>query len=119
MSALKKFRLGAENPDHDRLIPPASPDGSGIGVNYADAYLRDLNVELEGGLKVSCKRKGLKVLLEIGGQKGEGLMRRLEHGPEVKVILRRALAEAAAAAGARFSVEGGAMYLELRPQEPA
>jgi hypothetical protein len=108
-----KVRIAQENRDAEALIPPAEPDGSKIGVNYADAYLKALNVELLGGPRVTAKRKGLKVLLQIGERKGEGLMRRLEHGPDVKAILRRALEEASAAAGARFSVEDGDIYLEL------
>ena len=108
-----KVRIAEENREAEALIPPSEPDGSKIGANYADAYLKALNVEVPGGPKVSAKRKGLKVLLQIGEKKGEGLMRRLEHGPDVKVILRKALEEASAAAGARFSVESGTVYLEL------
>jgi hypothetical protein len=107
-----KFRIGPENPDAEGLIPPARPDGSGIGVNYADAYLRSLSAEIEGGRKVSAKRKGLKVILSIGEAKGEAVMRRLERGPDPRAILRHALEEAAAAAGARFSVEDGVIFLE-------
>jgi len=108
-----KVRIAEENGEAEALIPPSEPDGSKIGVNYADAYLKSLNVEVAGGPKVTAKRKGLKVLLQIGDRKGEALLRRLEHGPDVKAILRHALEEASAAAGARFLVEDGAVYLEL------
>ncbi|MBI4603566.1 MAG: hypothetical protein HY721_16565 [Planctomycetes bacterium] len=105
--------MAPEIAEAEALLPPAQRDGSGIGVNYADAYLKALNVELEDGRKVACKRKGLKVVLEIGAARGEGLLRRLEHGPDPRAILRKALEEAARGAGAAFSVEGGTMYLDL------
>lgn len=108
-----KTRIAEENRDAEALIPPSQPDGSRIGVNYADAYLKAFQVDLADGRKVAAKRKGLKVTLQIGDRKGEGLMRRLEHGPNAKVILQKALEEAARAAGSCFSVDGGVLYLEL------
>ncbi len=107
-----RTRIAGENRDAEAFIPPAQPDGSRIGANYADAYLKAMNVDLDGGRKVTAKRKGLKITLQIGDRKGEGLLRRLEHGPDAKTILQKALEEAAQAAGSRFSVEDGVMYLE-------
>lgn len=109
-----KLRVCEENRKAEELIPPAQPDGSKIGVNYADAYIKGLNVTLEDGTRVSCKRRGLKVTLAIGDRKGEALMRRLEHGPDVRNILRAALEEAAQAAGVRFLVEESKIYLETQ-----
>lgn len=108
-----KVRIAEENREAGGLIPPAAPDGSGIGVNYADAYIKAMNVELEDGRKVSCKRRGLKIQLQIGEASGEALLRRLEHGPDVETILRHALEEAAENASSRFSVEDGGIYLEV------
>jgi hypothetical protein len=108
-----RLRVAEENREAESLIPPAQADGSKIGVNYADAYVKALNTELADGRKVACKRKGLKIVLGIGDRQGEGLMRRLEHGPDVRTILRKALEEAAASAGARFVVESGTIYLEM------
>ena len=107
-----KLRIAEENTEAENLIPPAALDGSRIGVNHADAYIKAMNVDLEDGRKVTCKRKGLKVLLTVGDRKGEALMRRIEHGPDVKNILRRALEAAAAEAGTTFSVEDGVIFLE-------
>ena len=107
-----KLRIAEENTEAEGLIPPAQPDGSGIGVNYTDAYIKAMNVELEDGRKVTCKRKGLKVLLAVGDRKGEALLRRIEHGPDVKSILRQALETAATEAGVRLAVEDGVIYLE-------
>ena len=108
-----KIRIADENPAAEDLIPSKQPDGSGIGVNYADAYLKVIDVELEPGKKVTCKRKGLMLTLAIGEESGEALMRYIEDGPDVKNILRRALENAAGDAGAKFLVEDGTIYLEI------
>lgn len=108
-----KTRIALESAEPEALLPPVKPDGSRIGVNYADAYLQALNVALEDGKKVSARRKGLKVILEIGDRKGEALLRRLEDGPDPRSILRRALEEAASSAGSSFTVEDGIIYLDV------
>jgi len=108
-----KVKIGEENPEWEKLIPPNQPDNSGIGVNYAVQYLKPLNQTLEDGRKISCKRRGLKITLSIGDQKGIGLMRRLKYGPDTKNILYKALEEAATEAGSEFIVEEGNIYLNL------
>jgi len=59
------------------------------------------------------KRRGLKVVLSAGGKKGEGLLRRLEAGPDPVAILNRALQEAAQAAGIELTTEDGSLYVTL------
>ncbi len=108
-----KVRLGDVNAKAEALLPPAQPDGSGIGVNYVDAYLKALKATLEDGRKVLCTRRGLKLTLKVGGAKGEGLLRRIEHGPDPRHVLRRALEEAAGGAGVTFSEADGELFLEL------
>ena len=108
-----RIRVTEENVEAEKLIPPAAPDGSGIGVNYVDAYIKPMNVETEEGHKISCKRKGLKIVLSIDDQTGEAIMRRIEHGPDVKNILQQALSTAAEEAGASFSVEDRCLYLDV------
>ena len=112
---MPRYRIADENRAAEALLPPAAPDGSGIGVNYVDAYVKPLNVAVEGGPKVACKRKGLKIILTVGEQTGEAVMRRVDHGPDPRLMLRMALESAAVAAGARFFVEGDAVYLETSP----
>ena len=107
-----KYRVAQENTEAQELIPPSKPDGSGIGINYADAYIKVMNVTLEDGRSLSCKRKGLKITLAVGDQKGEALLRKWDHGPDVKNILQEALKEAASNAGAALTVEDGILYLE-------
>ena len=106
-----RILIAEENLQAEQLIPPQQPDGSGIGVNYADTYIKVLNTELPDGRAVKCKRKGLKITLMIGDVEGEGLMRRLEHGPDVKNILRKALEEAGRAAGGNVVVENNRIWL--------
>lgn len=108
-----RVELGRESPEWEKLLPSSKDDGSGVGINYADAYIKIFKTTLEDGRKVLCKRRGLKLTLTIGDAKGEGLMRRLEHGPDEKTILREALKEAAANAGARFLASDGAIVLEV------
>lgn len=106
-----KIELGPENREAERLLPNVKDDGSGVGINYADAYVKAIKLTLDDGRKVAAKRRGLKLTFTIGERSGEGLLRRLDHGPDVKNMLRHALEEAAANAGARFFVEDGVMKL--------
>ncbi len=85
-------------------LPPASPDKSGIGVHYIDAFIKPMNVKLENGTRVACKRKGLKITLTVGDKKGEGLMRRLDVSKDPIVMLNAALQEAAKAAGIEMKI---------------
>ena len=106
-----KIALGPENRDADKFLPDVKDDGSGIGINYADAYIKPFKKILDDGRKVSCKRRGLELTLKIGDKTGKALMRRLANGPDARTILREALNEAASAAGVVFVVEDGVMVL--------
>ena len=108
-----KIRLGDVNPKAAALLPPDQPDGSGVGVNYADAYVKAMKVTLEDGRKVLCMRRGLKLTLKIGKAKGEGLLRRIDNGPDPRNMLRLALEEAADGVGAEFVEEDGGVWLEM------
>jgi len=59
------------NKDATQKLPPILNDKSGIGVHYTDAFLKPMNTILEDGTRISCKRKGLKILLVVGSKKGE------------------------------------------------
>lgn len=93
-------------------LPERSGDKSGIGVHYIDAYVKPLNVKLDDGTRVKCKRRGLKVTLTVGERQGDGLMRRLAVGPDPVAMLRAALLEAAAAAGVTLEFDDAAIYLD-------
>jgi hypothetical protein len=71
-----------------------------------------MNVTLEDGTKVKCKRRGLKISLAVGDKKGDGLMRRLEVSRDPVVMLDAALQEAAKAAEVALSVENGVIFVE-------
>ena len=94
-------------------LPPHTDDKSGIGVHYVDAYIKPMNVKLEDGTPVKCKRRGLKIVLSAGGKKGEGLMRRLDVSTDPVVMLDAALQEAARAAGIELAVEDGAIFVTV------
>ena len=108
-----KSKLCDLNPAAKDKLPPQTEDKSGIGVHYIDAYIKPMNVKLEDGTAVRCKRRGLKITLSAGTKKGEGLMRRLSVSPDPVVMLDAALREAATAAGVGLTVENGAMFIEL------
>jgi hypothetical protein len=101
------------NPAAGDKLPEHTGDKSGIGVHYVDAYIKPMNVKLEDGTPVKCKRRGLKIVLSAGAKKGEGLMRRIDISPDPVVMLDRALREAATAAGIELMVEDGAIFIEL------
>jgi hypothetical protein len=93
-------------------LPAQTDDKSGIGVHYVDAYIKPMNATLEDGIRVKCKRRGLKVTLTVGDKPGDGLMRRLEVGRDPVVMLNAALQEAARNAGIGLIVENGGIYVK-------
>lgn len=92
------------NPAAAAKLPPASPDKSGIGVHYIDAFVKPMNAALPDGTRVSCKRRGLRITLRVGTKKGDGIMRRLEISRDPVVMLPAALQEAAQAAGVQLQI---------------
>jgi len=106
------IKICDENAAAAEKLPPRFDDNSGIGVHYVDAYVKPLNVTLEDGRKVSCKRRGLKLTLAVGDKTGTGLMRRLELSPDPRVMLQSALAEAAKEAAVRLVVADGTIQLD-------
>jgi len=105
------IKICDENTGAEEKLPPQFADNSGIGLHYVDAYIKPLNVTLEDGRQVSCKRRGLKLTLAVGDNTGTGLMRRLDVGPDPKLMLQAALAEAAKAAEVKLVVADGAIHL--------
>ena len=101
-----------ENPAAAEWLPENKPDGSGIGVNYVDAFLKPLNCELEDEVRLACKRRGLKITVSLGDRKGESILRRIENGPDVRAILHAALTEAFAQAGAKCEHGEGNIRVE-------
>ena len=106
-----KVKLCDVNLEAEKKLPRYTDDKSGIGVHYIDAFIKPMNVKLEDGTPVKCKRRGLKIMLSAGGKKGEGLMRRLDVSPDPVGMLDAALQEAAKAAAVEITVEDGAIFL--------
>lgn len=96
----------------EKLAPEVN-DKSGIGVHYMDAFIKPMNTKFEDGTRVACKRKGLKIMLAVGTNKGEGLMRRLEVSKDPVVMLQAALQEAAKAAGVDLQVTDTEIFVVL------
>lgn len=93
-------------------LPPGFSDKSGIGVHYTSAFIKPMNTQLADGTKVTCKRKGLKILLTVGEKKGAGLMRRLQVSKDPVVMLQAALQEAAKEAGVELKVTDNEILLQ-------
>jgi hypothetical protein len=113
MEAYVKVKICDVNPAAESKLPEHTADKSGIGVHYVDAFIKPMNVKLEDGTPVKCKRRGLKIVLSVGSQKGEGLMRRIDVSADPVIMLNAAMQEAARAAGIELMVEEGAIFCAL------
>jgi hypothetical protein len=113
MEGCVKVKICDVNPAAESKLPEHTGDKSGIGVHYVDAFIKPMNVKLEDGTPVKCKRRGLKIVLSAGAKKGEGLMRRLDVSTDPIVMLNAALQEAAKAAGIELTVEDGSIFCAL------
>lgn len=100
------------NKDAILKLPPTFVEKSGIGVHYVDAFIKPMNVKLEDGTRIACKRKGLKILLVAGTKKGEGLMRRIDVSSDPIVMLQSALKDAAKNAGIELSITESEMFIQ-------
>jgi hypothetical protein len=49
-------------------LPSVFRDKSGIGVHYVDAFIAPRNASLPDNVRVSCKRKGLRLTLRVGAK---------------------------------------------------
>ena len=108
-----KVKICDVNLAAESKLPEHTGDKSGIGVHYVDAFIKPMNVKLEDGTPVRCKRRGLKIVLSVGDRKGEGLMRRIDVSADPAIMLNAALQEAAKAAGIECTVEDGAIFFVL------
>lgn len=100
------------NPDAAAKLPPGFPDKSGVGVHYVDAFIAPMNTTLADNLRVSCKRKGLRITLRAGPKKGDGLLRRLQVSRDPVIMLAAALHEAAGAAGVALEINATDILIE-------
>jgi hypothetical protein len=108
-----KTKLCDVNLAADEKLPGKMDDKSGIGVHYIDAYIQPMNTKLADGTLIKCKRRGLKITLQAGTKKGDGIMRRLQVSKDPVVMLQAALQEAAKNAGVELSVEDGAVFISV------
>ena len=99
------------NTEAKEKLPPTFKEKSGVGTHYVDAYVKPMNITLEDGTKVGCKRRGLQVTLSYGDKKGAGLLRRIDKGPDPINMLDAALQEAAQEAGLQLEVKDDGIYI--------
>ena len=101
------------NSEATEKLPQNFQDKSGIGAHYTDAFIKPMNTKLEDGTRVSCKRRGLKIMLRAGDKKGYGLMRRIDVGKDPVVMLNAALEEAAKSTGVRLDITDKEILIEI------
>ena len=53
-----KIKICDVNATAAEKLPGRMEDKSGIGLHYVDAYIKAMNVKLEDGTAVRCKRRG-------------------------------------------------------------
>jgi len=94
-------------------LPPKFSDKSGVGVHYTDAFIKPMNIRLEDGTRISCKRKGIKITLRVGTTKGEGLLRRLDVSKNPVEMLQAALQEAAKEAAIELQITEKEILMEF------
>ena len=95
----------------ESVLPEQKPDGSGVGINYADAMLKPVKLTLPDGRKLAFKRRGLKITMSLGDKTGSALLRRIEYGPDVKEMFRQTLRQVGAGLGVEVREEGGEWVL--------
>jgi hypothetical protein len=108
-----RITVPIDEAEADAYLPTNKLDGSGVGINYVDVYLKAFKITLEDGRKFLAKRRGIKITISVGEAKGEGLLRRMVHGPDPKILLREALTEAAAQLGGSVKLEAGRVEIEV------
>jgi hypothetical protein len=108
-----RVTIAVDDAQAEAHLPDVKPDGSGVGINYADQILKPFKQTLPDGRKLLAKRRGLKITVTIGEKAGEAILRRQEHGPDVKNMFRKALEEAANNAGATITFEPNTIHLDL------
>lgn len=93
-------------------LPPKFFEKSGVGIHYVDAMIKPMKTKLEDGTRVACRRKGLKLTLRVGKREGDGLLRRLQNGPDPKNMFSAALQEAATNAGITLKLTDTEMFID-------
>src|SRR3972149_1644145 len=107
-----RVTIAVDEAQADAHLPEVKADASGVGINYADQILKLFKLTLAAGRKLLAKRRGLKITMMIGDKQGEAILRRLDHGPDVKNMFRKAFEEAARNAGASVSFEPNTIHLD-------
>jgi len=107
------IKLCDMDPSAEEKLKPEANDRSGVGLQYVDAVIKPLKkLELDDGRTFKLKRRGLKLTVQCGEESGEGLLRRLEHGPDPRVLLEKALKEAGQGLSGELVIRDGAIILQ-------
>lgn len=108
---MAKIKIATIPEEIDLALPKSRSDGSRVGVNYADAFGRQLNTTLPDGRSLSYKRRGLQLTLTLGDQSASALMDRLAGREDPVTILNQTLEKIARQLGYAYSCEERTVYL--------
>jgi hypothetical protein len=96
----------------DQRLPQHRPDGSRIGVNYADAFGKCLNTTLPDGRPLAYKRRGLELTLTLGDQKAKTLLDRWAGQGDAQSIHNLAMTRLAEQLGYKYRYEDRQVIFE-------
>ena len=111
---MTRIQLATIPEEVDMTLPPNRPDGSRLGVNYADAFGKKLNGTLADGRPVIYKRRGLQLTLTLGDQSASAIMDRLAGREDPVTILHQTLTKIADQLGYDYAYENRSVYLSER-----
>lgn len=108
---MAKIKIAEIPEEVDLALPKHRPDGSRIGVNYADAFGKKLaGSALPDGRTLSYKRRGLQLTLTLGDQAASALMDRLAGKEDPETILQQTMGNLAGQLGYGFLYEDRTVY---------
>ena len=96
----------------DQKLPRHRPDGSRIGVNYADAFGKCLNTTLPDGRPLAYRRRGLELTLTLGDRKAKTLLDRWAGHGDVQTIHGQAMSKLAEQLGYKYRYENRQVIFE-------
>ena len=92
--------------------PKNKADGSEIGINFVDAYIKPLNKAQYLGQAIKAKRRGLKVTVQLGESKGEAIMRAADHEFDVEKTTYQVLRDAFAQLGKEICFQEKSFFMK-------
>jgi hypothetical protein len=107
---MAKIKIATIPEEVDLALPKNRPDSSRIGVNYADAFGRQLNTTLPDGRSLNYKRRGLQLTLILADRNASAIMDRLAGKDDPITILNLTLQKIARELGYDYIYDNRTVY---------